>query len=419
MPLNASGTISFGGATTGQSINIELDNAQTGQFSLGNGNARELAGVLTGAISISNFYSKTLPTLQGTLWMYGRGLQGELGNNTAGQVTTPVQTTAGGTNWKEVSNGVTVVGAVRIDGTLWTWGGNGQGNLGTNNTISRSTPVQTIVGGTIWSTIKANRACIAVRTNGTLWTWGANASGVLGINSTINRSTPVQTTAGGTNWSQLPNKSDLGDLSTAIKTDGTLWTWGYGLNGGLGNNAALSRSTPVQTTVGGTNWNKVSTDRGMVAAIKTDGTLWVWGNNGNGELGGNDFISRSTPVQTIVGGTNWKHISASASTTLAIKTDGTLWGWGSNQNGKLFGGGGPTPVLQEARTYWKDCQSGEAFTIAIRTDGTLWGWGFRAFGQLGDNTGGNDSITPTSAITSLSRWKMVATKVFDRSGAIG
>ena len=98
---------------------------------------------------------------------------------------------------------------------------------------------------------------------------------------------------------------------TAIKTDGTLWSWGYNANGALGDNTTVSKSSPVQTISGGTNWSKVSN----ACAIKTDGTLWLWGYATQGSIGDNTLINRSSPVQTVTGGTNWRSLSIMKSVT--------------------------------------------------------------------------------------------------------
>ena len=113
----------------------------------------------------------------------------------------------------------------------------------------------------------------------------------------------------------------------AVKTDGTLWAWGLNNNGSIGNNSAgIQICTPVTTFAGGTNWKQVSTSiNGNTAAIKTDGTLWVWGTNENGTLGTNSERASLTPVTTFAGGTNWKQVSAGGYNVSAIKTDGTLW----------------------------------------------------------------------------------------------
>jgi len=106
-----------------------------------------------------------------------------------------------------------------------------------------------------------------------------------------------------------------------------LWTWGGNSNGALGDNTTTNRSTPVTTFAGGTNWKQVSCGSFHTAAIKTDGTLWTWGfNTTNGQLGDNTTTNRSTPVTTFAGGTNWKQVSGGDRHTAAIKTSDDLQG---------------------------------------------------------------------------------------------
>jgi alpha-tubulin suppressor-like RCC1 family protein len=113
----------------------------------------------------------------------------------------------------------------------------------------------------------------------------------------------------------------------------TLWVWGSnGSNRMLPINNSSVKSTPVTTFAGGTNWNQVSLGDGLGAAIKTDGTLWIWGGNSNGSLGINNTTIVLTPVTTFAGGTNWKQVSVGDKHTAAIKTDGTLWTWGDNSD---------------------------------------------------------------------------------------
>ena len=161
---------------------------------------------------------------------------------------------------------------------------------------------------------------------GTLWIWGKNNFGQLGINDTNMRCTPVQTSTGGTDWKQV---SCGGYTTAAIKTDGTLWVWGRNEYGQLGTNDKTRKCTPVTTFAGGTNWKQVSCPaRGEnTAAIKTDGTLWIWGSNQNGQLGINSAGSvthRCTPVQEFNGATNWKQVSAGYNYTAAIQSTDIL-----------------------------------------------------------------------------------------------
>ncbi|QPX48302.1 regulator of chromosome condensation [Synechococcus phage S-SRM01] len=344
------------------------------------------------------------------LWTWGRNSFGALGNNTTTNSNTPITTFSGGANWKQVASGGYYVAAIKTDGTLWTWGRNQYAQLGDNTTTNRSTPVTTFAGGTNWKQVAcgANHT-VAIKTDGTLWIWGQNTIGQLGDNTIVNRSTPVTTFAGGTNWKQVAS----GLHTAAIKTDGTLWVWGDGANGQLGNTLNRPVSTPITTFAGGTNWKQISCGYQHTAAIKTDGTLWTWGQNifSFFQLGINDSVSRNTPVTTFAGGTNWKQIGCGRQYTAAIKTDGTLWTWGQNSNGQLGDNTTTarcTPVTTFAGgTNWKQVSGGGFHTAAIKTDGTLWTWGSNAYGQLGNNTT-TQRNAPVTTFVGGTNWKQVS-----------
>ena len=340
------------------------------------------------------------------LWVWGNGSFGILGNNGSANTSTPITTFAGGTNWKQVSAAGYHTAAIKTDGTLWTWGVGGSVQLGNNVRASRSTPVTTFAGGTNWKQVSGGGYhTAAIKTDGTLWVWGNGANGRLGNAVTINRSTPVTTFAGGTNWKQV---SSAYRHTSAIKTDGTLWTWGDGTLAQLGNNATGNRSTPVTTFAGGTNWKQVSSTYSHTAAIKTDGTLWTWGNGANGRLGNAVTTNVSTPVTTFAGGTNWKQVSAGGFHTAAIKTDGTLWTWGYGTSGRL-GNAVTTNVSTPVTTFaggtnWKQVDARYSHTAAIKTDGTLWTWGDGTFGRLGNAVTTNVS-TPVTTFAGGTNWK--------------
>ncbi|QPX48309.1 regulator of chromosome condensation [Synechococcus phage S-SRM01] len=350
---------------------------------------------------------------QGNLWVWGRNNFGQLGDNTTTNRSTPVTTLAGGANWKQVACGGSHTAAIKTDGTIWTWGLNSQGQLGDNTTTWRSTPVTTFAGGTNWKQVACgNNYTAAIKTDGTLWTWGVNFNGQLGDNTATLRNIPVTTFAGGTNWKQVA----CGQFQTsAIKTDGTLWTWGRNNYGQLGDNTSgTDKFTPVTTFAGGTNWKQLASGSVHIAAIKTDGTLWIWGRNNFGQLGDNTKTDRSTPVTTFAGEANWKQVACGGLHTAAIKTDGTLWDWGYNNPGQLGDNTTTsrcTPVTTFAGgTNWKQVANGNGvgFNAAIKTDGTLWIWGSNAYGQIGDNTSGSNRLTPVTTFAGGTNWKQVA-----------
>jgi alpha-tubulin suppressor-like RCC1 family protein len=348
------------------------------------------------------------------LWSMGYNYSGQLGTNNTISYSAPTQEHCGGTNWCMVSSN-SHTSAIKTDGTLWGWGTNCRGRLGTNNTIPYSVPTQEHCGGTNWCMVSAGVLhTSAIKTNGTLWGWGCNGSGRLGTNNNIDYSTPTQEHCGGTNWCMV---SGGGSHTSAIKTNGTLWSWGYNGNGQLGLNNTLQYATARQEHCGGTNWCMVSAGNFHTTAIKTDGTLWGWGSGSYGKLGLNNSTNYSTPQQEVCGGTNWCMVNGGISYTAAIKTDGTIWSWGSNAYGQLglnlnSASNKSTPQQEACNgTNWCTFSVKNLHTSAIKTDGTLWSWGDNAYGALGTN---NTTIysAPTQEACGGTTWCMVSAGSF-------
>ena len=267
-------------------------------------------------------------------------------------------------------------------------GWNNKGGLGQNNTIKYSSPVQ--IPGTTWSNyVVTSTKSLTTKTDGTLWSWGNNGNGQLGHNDLAHKSSPVQIP--GTTWDTGDFK--IGVLNTigaaAIKTDGTLWTWGDNSNGTLGVNNLTQRSSPVQ--IPGTTWRHVSGGQNFCMATKTDGTLWTWGHNGQGGLGLNqpDNTKLSSPTQ--IPGTTWYAAFTGYYESAGLKTDGTLWSWGYNTQGQLGQNNNiqySSPVQVGTDTTWnKDkVRFGGGTLGGIKTDGTLWLIGRNGYGKLGQNS---------------------------------
>jgi alpha-tubulin suppressor-like RCC1 family protein len=251
------------------------------------------------------------------------------------------------------------------------------------------------------------QACAAIKTDGTLWTWGMGNNGRTGHNDTIHRSSPVQV-GSLTDWSQVNGSSGF---YHAVKTDGTLWGWGTSTGGSLGTGGTIDYSSPVQ--IGAlTTWAWVAGNNQYNGfAIKTDGTLWAWGSGTYGNNGQNNTTQYNSPVQ--VGAlTTWSRVQGSYSSVFALKTDGTLWAWGRNIVGEC--GLNTTisyssPVQVGSDTDWSDLTySGYGQVLAaVKTDGSVYACGVNTYGAFGQD----DTISYSSPVQvgSGSTWNEVST----------
>ena len=412
-----SGTIaeSFDIATVGSSSTISISGAKltiTPASTLGTGttyfvevpaNAVRDTYDTGGNLGITSFTFVTSSTppysdpFDGTFQLFtaGSGSSGVLGKNSQIPYSSPAQIP--GNQWRYVTNQRNSAIGTKTDGSLWAWGNASDGVLGLANNEHRSSPTQ--IPGT-WDDIfmggATSRYAMATRTDGTLWAWGNGGYGNLGVNNTTDYQSPVQIP--GSQWKlagvQEGNESDR--MSYAFKTDGTMWVWGDNGYGSLGQNSTVSYSSPIQVPGTWSTKNGQSHKQRPMMAIKTDNSLWVWGYNAAGELGINDRIYRSSPIQ--VPG-EWKFTSA-GQVTFAIKTDGTLWAFGGNganggyaQNNAVNNYSSP---VQIPGTQWETVSGGNYFYCATKTDGTFWMWGQSAPGRFGNNT--NAAVAYSSPI---------------------
>ena len=381
----------------------------------------------TGVWGLDQVYNKIN---QGSIWFYpihffswGRNDYGQCGLNNRTQYSSPTQVP--GTTWAYATSGSYLTGdqntaVIKTDGTLWMWGRNHSGELGQNNLTKYSSPVQ-VGSDTTWNSgsyqkFTSGKSTGAIKTDGTLWMWGNNALAQLGQNNNTNCSSPIQIP--GTTW----NKINCGQSgSTAgFKTDGTLWMWGHNQWGNLGQNNRANYSSPIQ--IPGTNWDYVISSRNgqySTLGLKTDGTLWSWGYQLAGELGLNQGGPSYHSSPTQIPGTTWAKFDTAIRTTAAIKTDGTLWMWGGNHEGELgqnqqnpVSNAGYSSPVQIPGTTWDqvhvgaDSGSADAFVHATKTDGTLWAWGANDKGCLGLNQGGSSGNRSSPTQVPGTSWKI-------------
>jgi alpha-tubulin suppressor-like RCC1 family protein len=309
-------------------------------------------------------------TLSGIIYTWGAGSSGQLGNGLgSGSVGEPVTVVGGITNWSAGSAGRFHSLGLRANGVIYAWGRGANGQLGDGTAINRSSPVIVVGGITNWSTISAGRYFSLGLTNtGVLYAWGAGASGRLGDGTAISRSSPVTVVGGITNWSAI---SAVGGHSLGLTSSGVLYAWGENLFGTLGDGTTINKSSPVTVVGGITNWSAVSAGGYHSLALTDTGVLYAWGLNNNGQLGTNEptFLNKSSPVTVVVGITNWSAISAGDLHSLGLTNTGVIYAWGAGSNGRLgnnstISRSSPVTVVGGI-TSWSQISAGLNHSLAI------------------------------------------------------
>jgi alpha-tubulin suppressor-like RCC1 family protein len=342
-------------------------------------------------------------------YAWGSAGCGKLGDASTVSKSSPVSVVGGFTDWCQVSTGNLHSLGVRKNGTAWGWGSGAGGQLGDNTTVSKSSPVSVVGGFTDWCQVSVNEGhSLGVRQNGTAWAWGTATLGRLGDNTVVTKSSPVSVVGGFTDWCQV----SAGNVhSLGVRQNGTAWAWGCNGSGRLGNNATVDRSSPVSVVGNFTDWCQVSAGNAHSLGVRQNGSAWAWGLNTNGQLGDNTVVTKSSPVSVVGGFTNWCQVSAGSIHSLGVRTNGSLWAWGSNLTGRLGDGtavsrSSPVSVVG-GFTDWCQVSAGGAHTIGIRTNGAAWAWGSNGSGRLGDNTT-TDRSSPVSVVGNFTNWYQVS-----------
>jgi alpha-tubulin suppressor-like RCC1 family protein len=336
----------------------------------------------TTSIVAANYYTAVIKG-DGSLWMWGHWF--------GGQSPSPLLIESEGLFCRLAAGDLHTL-ALSGHGEVWGWGDTDSGQLGIGGYITA--PTKLLDSG--FSKVAAGGALsLALGSDGTLW-----ATGVIAFFPPFAWS----------RWRQVGSDSDWKDLAIggiydcsyrhpcepmycraithilALKTNGTLWAWGENFNGQLGIEGVDDQHSPVRVGTE-TNWVAISAGEGHSVALRSDGTIWSWGWNAFGQLGHGTFADWATP-RAVGTETNWAVIAAGYRHSVALKTDGSLWAWGCNSGGQL--GDGTTiltnsPTRIGAATYVA-VAAGKEHTVALKSDGAIWAWGGNNFGQIGDGT---------------------------------
>jgi alpha-tubulin suppressor-like RCC1 family protein len=361
----------------------------------------------------------------GTVWTWGANFNGKLGIGNTNPVLMDVPVEVHGPGNLSYLNSIqAVMGgefhnvALKSDGTVWCWGWNGIGQLGDGTTNDAWTPIQT--GLTASPPLKGVTKLggrpyftLAVKSDGTIWAWGMNKLGQMGNGSVspfVNVPVLVSNSLPG-GAINSPQQVTCGyQFGAALTTNGTVWTWGSGSHGELGQGAAATTSYYPAQIPGLTNITAISAGWFHILALQSNGTVWDWGNNANGELGDGTAVNRFSPVP-VLNVSNIVSVSGGDSHSSALAADGTVWKWGLNNLGELGNGmtnaiANPFPAKILVDTYSNVfnnvvlLSARDYHNIAVKSDGSVWMWGANDQGQCGNGTTNNTwAPTPVSGLT--------------------
>lgn len=331
------------------------------------------------AISAGSNHTLALKS-DGSVWAWGSNSAGQIGDGSLTGRLTPKQ--ANVSSITAISAGGSFSLALKSDGTIWGWGENTIGQLGNSQlTPQQYVPKKIENLDSVVAISAGHTHALALKSDGTVWSWGSNFNGELGIGTTTNSYVPVK----------IPSLSGVKAISAgmfyniAVKTDGTVWAWGMNNYGQLGDGTTTNRSVPVRiSTLSGVDG--VAAGLYHALALKQDGSVWTWGYNYYGQLGDGTITNRTTPVR-IGSLSGIKQISAGMYHSMA-KSDTLLYTWGSNVYGQLGNNGtsnSSNPIVISSLSQTKEIDAGYSHST-ILTNNNAMTWGMNGTGQLGDGT---------------------------------
>ncbi|MDO7877802.1 hypothetical protein Q5H93_23905 [Hymenobacter sp. ASUV-10] len=345
----------------------------------------------------------------GSLWAWGDNDYGQLGTGDTAPRSVPTRI-GPDSNWLSVSTIMQHSLAIRQDGTLWGWGDNTYSQLGDGTMTSHPVPVQI---GTFcdWHSVSTgNTHTLALRADGSLWAWGENEYEQLGAALGARSMVPVQIFAE-TQWRSV----STGPAHTvAVTADHCLWSWGDSHLLPLLHDDDVPSYAPVCLGQGH-EWARVYNGGDHHLALTIQGTLWAWGDNTCGQLGLDLQKWRHYVPTRLDGAADWVSLSVGDGHSLGVRADGTLWGWGDNQLNVL---GLPdeynqcrAPVQIGTATDWAWVSTGDYHTLAQRRDGSLWAWGNNEHGEVGHPDLGTQVVPRPCQVGHATDWRSVSAGV--------
>jgi len=332
----------------------------------------------------------------GRVLAWGDNTYGQLGDgsNTSSPLVVDV---FGLTNVISVSAGDGYSLALDSNGYVWAWGKNDVGQIGDTTTTARNTPVRVSRLSKMIQIAAGKDFGLAVKNDGTVWGWGSNAHGQLGVavaDDALYFTSPIQVSSG--SLTDIQKITVGNDYSLALKSDGTVWAWGANNQGQLGVGNTIDSITPLPVALpGGTVITELAA-RNHSLALQNNGSIWAWGKNDMGQLGDDTTTQRNEPVKVVDIG-DARGIAVTDTWSLALRNDDSVWGWGDNDSGQLLDKTKTQrhyPVKAQGLADVVSLAAGPDFAVVCKYQGDVLAWGANGNGQLGS---GNTSANYTAA----------------------
>ena len=349
-----------------------------------------------------------------SMWCWGLNTSGQVGTGTTDAFFVRPAAAGGATDWASVTAGAAFTCGLNEVGKIYCWGTNGNGQLGDGTTAAKSAPTPVGGGFSDWVALDAGTAHVCgLRADGSLYCWGRNTSGQVGDDTLVDKRDPTEV-AGGP-WASV---SAGVDFTCAIREeDHTLWCWGLGTSRQLGTGLTTSSQVPVQEKTLATDWASVTAGNTFACGVKMDGTRWCWGANAVGQ-GGDGTVATITEPKQVDDGADWTLAVAGEVAACGLRAGGALWCWGDGSQGQTGQPGNEAPLLAPAQVGadedWTAIAGGLRFACGLRAGGQLSCWGSASRGALG--AGYTSDRPEPAAVGNETTWARLAVQLDNGCG---
>jgi len=353
---------------------------------------------------------------EGNLWSWGSNANGRTGQGTtAGNTLIPTIIDTGETRFRTIATSLEFVIAIDIEGNLWSWGNNVSGRTGLGLS-SGNTLVPTMInteGAKFDQIAIAVAHTFAIDTEGNLWSFGNSFNGRTGQGQSSQHTlVPTMIDVGLTRFTMVSVSEMYG---IAIDTEGNLWSWGLNTNGRTGQGVTAGYIlVPTMINTNGNKFATVSTSTAFVIAIDSEGNLWSWGLNDNGRTGqGTTTGNTHTPTMINTGSTRFEAVSVANTHALALDIEGNLWSWGNNVSGRtglgLSAGNTLIPtMIDTGEVKFSQIAIAVAHNVVLDTEGNLWSFGNSFNARTGQGQGAQHTLVPTIIDAGLTRFNAIS-----------